>query len=252
MIEANPRASRTVPFVAKATGVPLAKVAARVMVGRHARRAAGRGPAAAAGRAAATSRSRRRCCRSTASPTPTPCSAPRCARPARSWASTARSGWPSPRARWRRATGCPTDGTVFLSLADRDKQRGVAAGPVRRARLRDRRHRRHRRAPRGARRRGRHGRGQGRRGRPGVDAVDLIAGGQDRPGRQHAPRAAGPAPTAPTSARRPASHRVPLPHHRRRRAGRRRGHGRPGPATSSRCGRCRSTTPGDQLRCPET
>ncbi len=33
VLEANPRASRTVPFVAKATGVPLAKVAARVMVG---------------------------------------------------------------------------------------------------------------------------------------------------------------------------------------------------------------------------
>jgi carbamoyl-phosphate synthase large subunit len=33
VIEANPRASRTVPFVAKATGVPLAKAAARVMVG---------------------------------------------------------------------------------------------------------------------------------------------------------------------------------------------------------------------------
>ena len=33
VIEANPRASRTVPFVAKASGVPLAKVAARVMVG---------------------------------------------------------------------------------------------------------------------------------------------------------------------------------------------------------------------------
>ncbi|MHB8189131.1 MAG: carbamoyl-phosphate synthase large subunit [Ferrimicrobium sp.] len=33
VIEANPRASRTVPFVAKATGVPLAKLAARVMVG---------------------------------------------------------------------------------------------------------------------------------------------------------------------------------------------------------------------------
>ena len=33
MIEANPRASRTVPFVSKATGVPLAKVAARVMAG---------------------------------------------------------------------------------------------------------------------------------------------------------------------------------------------------------------------------
>ena len=33
VIEANPRASRTVPFVSKATGVPLAKVAARAMVG---------------------------------------------------------------------------------------------------------------------------------------------------------------------------------------------------------------------------
>jgi carbamoyl-phosphate synthase large subunit len=33
VIEANPRASRTVPFVSKATGVPLAKVACRVMLG---------------------------------------------------------------------------------------------------------------------------------------------------------------------------------------------------------------------------
>jgi carbamoyl-phosphate synthase large subunit len=34
IIEANPRASRTVPFVAKATGVPLAKIASRLMAGR--------------------------------------------------------------------------------------------------------------------------------------------------------------------------------------------------------------------------
>jgi carbamoyl-phosphate synthase large subunit len=34
VLEANPRASRTIPFVAKATGVPLAMVAARVMVGQ--------------------------------------------------------------------------------------------------------------------------------------------------------------------------------------------------------------------------
>jgi carbamoyl-phosphate synthase large subunit len=33
VLEANPRASRTVPFVAKATGVPLAKAAARVTMG---------------------------------------------------------------------------------------------------------------------------------------------------------------------------------------------------------------------------
>ena len=42
VLEANPRASRTVPFVAKATGVPLAMVAARVMVGQTLAAAAGR------------------------------------------------------------------------------------------------------------------------------------------------------------------------------------------------------------------
>ena len=34
VLEANPRASRTVPFVSKATGIPLAKLAAKVMMGR--------------------------------------------------------------------------------------------------------------------------------------------------------------------------------------------------------------------------
>jgi carbamoyl-phosphate synthase large subunit len=34
IIEVNPRASRTVPFVSKATGVPLAKLATKVMLGR--------------------------------------------------------------------------------------------------------------------------------------------------------------------------------------------------------------------------
>jgi carbamoyl-phosphate synthase large subunit len=33
VLEANPRASRTVPFISKATGVPLAKIATRVMMG---------------------------------------------------------------------------------------------------------------------------------------------------------------------------------------------------------------------------
>jgi carbamoyl-phosphate synthase large subunit len=35
LLEVNPRASRTVPFVAKATGVPVAKIAARVMAGER-------------------------------------------------------------------------------------------------------------------------------------------------------------------------------------------------------------------------
>ncbi len=37
MIEANPRASRTVPFVSKAIGIPLAKVATQVMLGKRLR-----------------------------------------------------------------------------------------------------------------------------------------------------------------------------------------------------------------------
>ena len=35
ILEVNPRASRTVPFVAKATGVPIAKIAARIMAGER-------------------------------------------------------------------------------------------------------------------------------------------------------------------------------------------------------------------------
>ena len=34
MIEANPRASRTVPFISKATGVPLAKIGTKIMLGK--------------------------------------------------------------------------------------------------------------------------------------------------------------------------------------------------------------------------
>ena len=37
ILEANPRASRTVPFVAKATGIPLAKIAAKVIMGKRLR-----------------------------------------------------------------------------------------------------------------------------------------------------------------------------------------------------------------------
>ena len=83
VIEANPRASRTVPFVSKAVGLPLAKLACRDHARRaHRRRSACR-TAAKGSASASTSRSRRPCCRSTASRAPTRCSAPRCAPPAR-------------------------------------------------------------------------------------------------------------------------------------------------------------------------
>ena len=68
ILEVNPRASRTVPFVAKAIGQPIAKIAARVMAGER---------LAAFGlehRRSITWRSRRRSSRSPASPASICCS----------------------------------------------------------------------------------------------------------------------------------------------------------------------------------
>ena len=69
VLEVNPRASRTVPFVAKVIGLPVAKIAARVMAGESLASFA-----AASRRASTMSPSRRRCSRSPASPASTPCS----------------------------------------------------------------------------------------------------------------------------------------------------------------------------------
>ena len=69
VLEVNPRASRTVPFVAKVIGLPVAKIAARIMAGETPRELR---PQAAA--ASTMSASRKRCSRSPASPASTPCS----------------------------------------------------------------------------------------------------------------------------------------------------------------------------------
>ncbi len=77
VLEANPRASRTVPFVSKATAVPLAKACARIMLGATIAQLREEGVLAAHRRRRQTraatrrSRSRRRCCRSTGSARPT-------------------------------------------------------------------------------------------------------------------------------------------------------------------------------------
>ena len=78
VLEVNPRASRTVPFVAKVIGKPIAKIASRIMAGEVARRASRSTSASSA-----MSGSRRRCSRSRASPASTRCSVRRCARRAR-------------------------------------------------------------------------------------------------------------------------------------------------------------------------
>ena len=79
VLEVNPRASRTVPFVAKATGMPVAKIAAKVMAGVSLAEQ-GIDGRPDSGR---TSRSKKACSRSSSSPASTSCSAPRCDRPAK-------------------------------------------------------------------------------------------------------------------------------------------------------------------------
>ncbi len=95
VLEVNPRASRTVPFVSKATGIPLARVAARVLVGRTLPELGLVGEPRVSG------------CFVKACVFPSrgfrariPSSAPRCARRARSWEPATVSGSPSPRP-WR-------------------------------------------------------------------------------------------------------------------------------------------------------
>ena len=72
VLEVNPRASRTVPYLSKATGVPLAKIAARVMVGRTLAQLG-----LTEDLEVSASSSRHRCFRSSASPASTPSSGPR-------------------------------------------------------------------------------------------------------------------------------------------------------------------------------
>ncbi len=118
VLEANPRASRTVPFTSKATAVPLAKAAARISLGATVAelRAEGMLPGdrrrrhPAAGRADLGQGSR--ACPGRGSATPpaaawTPSSARRCAPPARSWASTRSSAPPTPSRRPAPTERCP-------------------------------------------------------------------------------------------------------------------------------------------------
>ena len=101
VLEVNPRAARTVPFVAKVD-----RRADRQDRGAdHGRRK----PCAASAcgrRGSTTSASRNRCFRSPGFPASIPCSGRKCARPARSSASTAPSRSPSPRASSAAARKC--------------------------------------------------------------------------------------------------------------------------------------------------
>jgi carbamoyl-phosphate synthase large subunit len=82
VLEVNPRASRTVPFVAKTVGSPIAKIAARVMAGETSPMLSAYGPCPTTA-SSTTSRSRKRSSRLPSSPASTRCSGRKCAPPAR-------------------------------------------------------------------------------------------------------------------------------------------------------------------------
>ncbi len=224
IIEANPRASRTVPFVSKATGVPLAKVASRVMLGDHPRSAAGRGVAPSPGR-----RRSHRGEGSGAAVQQVPRGRHRLgARDALHGRGHGDRSQLRTRVREEPGRGrlAPPRAGNGVPLAREPRQGGRSRGgpEVRRAGVPDRGDGRNRGRVAGRRAARRAGRGQGRRGgRNRRGRAPRV--GQGRPGGQH--------PAGSGAARRRDAHppgrdrpRGPVPHHGRGRARRRVGHRR--------------------------
>ena len=182
VIEANPRASRTVPFVSKATGVPLAKVAARVMVGATLDELRAEGllrPPAEGGHVAV----KEAVLPFNRFPDVDTVLGPEMRSTGEVMGIDRSFGLAFAKSQAGAGNRCPRQGTVFLSLADRDKAAGlVAARRFAELGLRDRGDRRHRRRARGRRaRRSTRVVAQGP-GEPDgsgrVDAVDCISSGK--------------------------------------------------------------------------
>ena len=237
IIEANPRASRTVPFVSKATGVPLAKIAARLMVGATLRRAARERIPAASPRPAGTSSVKEAVLPFGRFPQLDTILGPEMRSTGEVMGIDRSFGLAFVKSQAAAGNRLPESGTVFLSLADRDKRLGLLAArrfseldfalaatagtaamleengvPVATV--------------------------VAKVGEPiGVDAVDLIASGKvDLV--INTPRGRGPRRRRCAHPPRVAPARGRLHHHRRRGTGRRAGHRGP-PRTRSR-GRVRS------------
>jgi carbamoyl-phosphate synthase large subunit len=126
VLEANPRASRTAPFVAKATGVPVAMVAARVMVGATLAELEAEGlvrPPSANGyvsvKEAVLPFSR--------FPGVDTLLGPEMRSTGEVMGVGATFGLAFAKSQIAAGTRLPADGTVFLSLADRDKAAGLTA-----------------------------------------------------------------------------------------------------------------------------
>ncbi|HLI73574.1 MAG TPA: carbamoyl-phosphate synthase large subunit [Acidimicrobiales bacterium] len=126
VIEANPRASRTLPFVAKATGVPVAMVAARLMVGATLEELRGSGLLRAPAdngwvsvKEAVLPFSR--------FPGVDTLLGPEMRSTGEVMGIASTFGLAFAKSQIAAGTRLPTEGTVFMSLADRDKNGGLAA-----------------------------------------------------------------------------------------------------------------------------
>ncbi len=124
VIEANPRASRTVPFVAKATGVPLAKVASRVMLGATLAELRAEGllkPASSNGHVSI----KEAVLPFNRFPEVDPALGPEMRSTGEVMGIDSTFGLAFYKAELAAGTVLPTEGTVFLSLADGDKPAGI-------------------------------------------------------------------------------------------------------------------------------
>ena len=134
VIEANPRASRTVPFVAKATGVPLAMVAARLMVGATLAelRAEGMLPAAPAGLPDISDyvAVKEVVLPFNRFPEADAVLGPEMRSTGEVMALDATPGLAFVKAQLAAGTRLPAEGTVFMSMADRDKEAGLRAARI--------------------------------------------------------------------------------------------------------------------------
>ena len=134
VIEANPRASRTVPFVAKATGVPLAMVAARVMVGATLAELRDEGmlPAAPAGLPQVSDyvAVKEVVLPFNRFPDADAVLGPEMRSTGEVMALDATPGLAFVKAQLAAGTRLPAEGTVFMSMADRDKEAGLRAARI--------------------------------------------------------------------------------------------------------------------------
>ncbi|MGH9520079.1 MAG: carbamoyl-phosphate synthase large subunit, partial [Terriglobales bacterium] len=128
LLEVNPRASRTVPFVSKATGVPLAKLAARLMAGGVTLRELLPADVLARQRLATAERY---CVKSPVFPWSKfagadPVLGPEMHSTGEVMGIAGTMGEAFAKAQLAAGVKLPSSGTVFLKLRDRDKARGVA------------------------------------------------------------------------------------------------------------------------------